>query len=238
MRSASSPNGFPGPTATTRGRGHMVGAIEGPVPLAQVRAELQAAHDYLAEAARGAVVQLGGGALETWGADVKRVRVCLIGPPPPRVSERAHHNFVEVVNQCATLERLIDALGWAETAMPGYVVKSCHPTTSSTTNAHDHDLVLVNAAGEPDARFEVSDILSGTVKEKNDLRTLGVLATRGGTNAWPDARLFLVVSVEMAERVCNSKRPLPRSAGFRYALHDHTNATRTGILEVIRCGRE
>lgn len=217
-----------------RGGGHMVEPIVGPLPVAQVRLELQAAHDYLAKAGGAAVEHLGTAAIETWGADVKRVAVALDEAPPRRVSRRGHHNFVEVVNQCATLERLVDALAWAETALPGYVVQSCHPTTSSTTKAHDHDLVLASAAGRPPAWFEVSDILSGTVKEKKDLQALGVPLTREGGQGWPDARLFLVVSVEMAKRVSGRRRPCLLRAGIEYAPASHPNIQRTAILEVVQ----
>lgn len=218
-----------------RGGGHMVEPIAGPLPIAQVRAELQAAHDYLAKAGRAAVAQLGTAArIERWGADVKRVKVALDDAPPARVSRRGHHNFVEVVNQCATLERLLGALAWAEIGLPGYVVQSCHPTTSSTTQEHDHDLVLTADAGLPPAWFEVSDILSGLAKERNDLETLGVPSIRANAQDWPRARLFLVVSEEMASRVNNPKRPQLHRRGFRYEAREHENDARTTILEIVR----
>lgn len=77
-------------------------------PSHNFRAELQAAHDYLAKARRAAVAQLGIG-IESWGAGVKRVRVALDDAPPLRVSRRGHHNFVEVVNQpsyCSNIRHL------------------------------------------------------------------------------------------------------------------------------------
>jgi hypothetical protein len=211
----------------------MVEPVVGPLPIAQLRLELQAAHDYLAKAGQAAVRHLGTATLESWGADVKRVTVALDDAPPARVSRRGHHNFVEVVNQCATLERLIDALAWAEVGLPGYVARSCHPTTSSTTAAHDHDLVLDAEDGRLPAWFEVSDILSGPHKEKKDLQALGVPATSAHGD-WPAGRLFLVASAGMATRVNKPTRRLLRCGGFRYEAREHANEARTGILEVVR----
>lgn len=92
------------------------------------------------------------------------------------------HNLAEVVNQCANIERLLDALQWAEDepSMQGYAVERCHPTTGSARgDAIDNDLVLVSTVddGTP-ARFEVSDVIGrrsdSNHKERRDLASLGV----------------------------------------------------------------
>ena len=66
------------------------------------------------------------------------------------------HRFAEVVNQCATLERLIDALVWAQACpnLDGALAVVCNPTTSSAQRAKDgpkddddHDLVLRDPSG-------------------------------------------------------------------------------------------
>ncbi len=149
---------------------------------------MREARDYLAthgaEAIRRASGSQGG---PDWGSSVKRARVIL--PEEGRrlaliSGETREHNLVEVVNQCATMERLIDALGWAQTepSLMEYLVERCHPTTSSSRgDEEDHDLVLV-APDDPEAKakFEVSDVASekdGNGKEKKDLESLGVLPT-------------------------------------------------------------
>lgn len=47
-----------------------------------------------------------------WGATVKRVQVQLGPDAPPLVCAKAGEPVIEVVKQCATLERLLDALAW------------------------------------------------------------------------------------------------------------------------------
>ena len=202
----------------------------GPIEVARLRAELETAHEFLVLGARAAVERLRGADTATWGADAKRVSVVFEGTAPARVSRHPKHNFIEVVNQCATLERLIDALAWSEERLHGYLVQTCHPTTSSAGTDHDHDLVLHSTAGALPAYFEVSDILSGAAKELRDLQTLRV-PTDGA--AWPAARLFMIVSGEMAKRVTSPSRALFRRRAFRYEAHPHARSARTGILEVI-----
>src|SRR4051794_14751603 len=87
--------------------------------LAVCEAEVREARDYLAtlgaEAIRRASESQGG---HGWGSSVKRARVILPeeGRRPTLISDDTReHNLVEVVNQCATMERLIDALVWAQT---------------------------------------------------------------------------------------------------------------------------
>lgn len=144
---------------------------------------------------------------ERWGMDAKRIKVAFPdGPRPTLISMGlADHNLGEVVNQCATMERLLDALSWARTepSLKGYVVERCHPTTgSSSGDVDDHDLVLVKEdAPGLKVKFEVSDVVSGkdgNNKEKKDLTSLGVLrrSSLQPADEWPAGRLFLVVSEE------------------------------------------
>jgi hypothetical protein len=115
------------------------------------------------------------------------------------------HSLVEVINQCATMERLIDALEWANSTYTN--VEKCHPTTSSenTGGGPDNDLILVAVSGKK-ARFEISDVASekdGNGKAPRDLVSLGVLThcdkKLRPSDAWPAEQLFLVVSEEFAK---------------------------------------
>lgn len=188
-------------------------------------AEMREAQKYLsvngAEAFRRAAAL---GDVARWGMDAKRIKVAFpVGPRPTLIgAELADHNLGEVVNQCATMERLLDALSWARTepSLNGYVVERCHPTTgSSRSDVDDHDLVLVKEdAPNLKAKFEVSDVVSGkdgNNKEKKDLASLGVLH-RGSlqpADAWPAGRLFLVVSEEFCVSLMRQRlKPQP----YRY----------------------
>lgn len=176
---------------------------------------LRGAHDYLtrqgAEAAHRAARVSNHSA---WGVTLKRVRVALPVDWRPTIvrDDGAEHCLAEVVNQCATMERLLDALAWAQTAASGlsdFHVVRCHPTTSSGAAGvgADHDLVLTGPEGRS-AWFEVSDVASsedGNRKEERDLRSLGLLRDGRGPERcdvpWPEARVFLVVSAEFFERL-------------------------------------
>ena len=196
--------------------------------------ELREAQRYLsvngAEAFRRAAAL---GDVERWGMDAKRIKVAFpAGPRPTLIGVGlADHNLGEVVNQCATMERLLDALSWARTepSLNGYVVERCHPTTgSSSRDVDDHDLVLVREdALDRKAKFEVSDVVSGkdgNNKEKKDLASLGVLR-RGSlqpADGWPAGRLFLVVSEEFCAWLTRRRRDLPPYTYERAGLEGST----------------
>jgi hypothetical protein len=170
----------------------------------EVCQQLRAAHDYLAlqgqlalERARFIVPDI------AWGVQVKRIRVALPAlNKPALVLEEAEHNLVEVINQCATLERLIDALEWADINLPDFSVLLCHPTTSSEkekTQA-DNDLILVNGIGER-ARFEVSDVVGSRDTNQKAAKDITSLQ-RGGL---PSDKLYLVVSAELSALIQRQK---------------------------------
>lgn len=190
--------------------------------LARCHALLLDAHDYLAhqgmDAARRAVLV---DDACIWGTAFKRVRVELPADGRPELvrAAEARHSLAEVMNQCATMERLLDALAWAQTdasGMSSWEVTLRHPTTSSAPGdgtVADHDLVLRGPAGEA-AWFEVSDVASasdGNRKEERDLCSLRVLREAKGTErfnlTWPRARVFLVVSTEFAGRLRSRRWP-------------------------------
>ncbi len=207
---------------------------------------LRAAHDYLVMAARATVPRLLDLPSASWGAAAKREHVVLPldGRPSLVSSDVEKHSFLEVVNQCATLERLIDTLSWTATKeeLRGARLVRCNPTTSSAPRSKDapreevdHDLVLRDEASRR-WRFEVSDVASskdGNGKEKKDLISLGIW--RAGDDevpGWPDGRHFLVVSSEFAQRLQSPTRHGLRLGLFHYVPVKPDGETR--ILEVCQ----
>lgn len=176
--------------------------------------DVKEAHDYLAQQGAKAIElawQKAGS--PQWGSEVKRVQVPLPESSRPRHVDvkNAQHNLGEVINQCATIERLLDTLVWVqkdESGLAQFHVAYCHPTTSSG----DNDLVLVDSSGQY-ARFEIFDIVRdrpNNSKEKEGLINLDVW--RKGDNQsskpdWPAGRRFLVVSQEVAPFLRKAKRP-------------------------------
>ncbi len=153
------------------------------------------------------------------GSALKRVRVELPRDERPHLVRDANdqHSLAEVMNQCATMERLLDALAWVQTDASGlstFNVAVCHPTTSSAgDDTTDNDLILTALDGQC-ARFEVSDVASssdGNHKEERDLRSLGVLSDGNGAKrfelTWPADRVFLVVSTEFALKLRSRRWP-------------------------------
>ncbi len=189
--------------------------------LARCHELLREAHDYLArrgmDAVRRATIVE---SAASWGSALKRVRVELPRSDRPHLVRDANdqHSLAEVMNQCATMERLLDALVWVQSEASGlsaFNVTACHPTTSSAGDdtTTDNDLILTALDGRR-ARFEVSDVASstdGNHKEERDLRNLGVLGDGSGTQRfnvqWPSARVFLVVSSEFAVKLQSRRWP-------------------------------
>ncbi len=209
--------------------------------LAACRTDVREARDYLATHGAEAIREASGAqGRPDWGSSTKRIRVLLPDGPRPALisSETREHNLVEVINQCATMERLLDALDWARTepSLSGHLVERCHPTTSSSKeDEEDHDLVLIapDESGAK-AKFEVSDVASekdGNGKEKKDLESLGVLpkspSRREPSRGWPSGRLFLVVSEEFAVRL---RRRHAKPVQYHYEEVKPVGATR--IFEV------
>jgi hypothetical protein len=185
--------------------------------------ELRSAHYLLSISARHALENIGScGTDPRWGCCIKRSCVSIAPEGTAILVPRpATHKLTEVINMCATIERLLDAIEWARDASCGlstYQVELCHPTTSSNVSARkrelfDNDLILVlkNGGVEDRARFEVSDVVSdskdGNHKERKDLVSLGVLKplkaksprSRMLEAKWPKGKLFMVVSSEFSK---------------------------------------
>jgi hypothetical protein len=140
----------------------------------------------------------------------------------PLLIQKNAERFSEVVNMCATVERLLDALQWAnEYRFSGHLVKVCHPTASSNKKdgdtGLDNDLVLIprSVGAEKIARFEVSDVCGdgdGNDKERKDLENLEVLlkGERKIADAlnpeWPKEHLFLVVAEKFGKQVMDGDK--------------------------------
>jgi hypothetical protein len=193
---------------------------------------------------------------EHWGTTVKRELVRATSDKLLMTQGIAAQNLVEVINMCATVERVLDTLEWARgNGFSEYLVLCCHPTASSDHAARkkkqfDNDLVLVQRLGKRKqfARFEISDVSGegdGNDKERKDLASLGVLnkPKKGGSpndimkiKQWPRGRIFLGISNEFAKVIKDSPDRI-----FRTGLSPHCGYLRpslagrkTTILEVIR----
>jgi hypothetical protein len=85
-----------------------------------------------------------------WGQTLERksVRIPQTGRPELMTSSPAEQPLAEIVNQCASLERVSDLLNWAAVEFPTAEVGVCHPTTSGGQRKNvplaerEQDLVL------------------------------------------------------------------------------------------------
>jgi hypothetical protein len=189
---------------------------------------LSAAHQTLRAAAHevlGLVLDVPLG--QRWGSTIKRNRVLLANNPTQRPlllrTAKVDHNLAEVINQCATIERLIDALNWAQRRYGKYLVERCHPSTGCkkgkppADNPHfdfrDNDLILVkpNDPNAPWIRFEATDI-SGVRdtngKIRDDIYSLGLKSSQ-----FHDDQRFIVVCAPSAEETANAKHWFPTLLG-------------------------
>lgn len=204
-------------SGTARVRRDLVGSIFSPMSQGELYDALAKAHYYLAQQGKLALEESSRIKPDgRWGTAVKREHVRFPDQGKPGLIPRSvkGHSLSEVVNQCATLERLLDFLRWS--VEPGSEFSSnrvvrCHPSTSSDKRdaaALDNDLVLENVSRER-ACFEVSDVASesdGNRKLPQDLASLRVLVedVRGQflpAEHWPEPRVFLIVSAEFAQGV-------------------------------------
>lgn len=214
--------------------------------------ELQAAHDFLAVNGGKAiqrVVDLSD--VGKWGQSVKRVTVHLPEEGRPKLCDGApsEHSLTEVYNQCATIERLLDALRWQNSPASGWAGSSvlvCHPTNTSGRSENtdlDFDLAIQSPGGEVGC-FEISDVAStkdGNFKEGTDLVKFGVLTLirRGrfkvtgiSRNELP-GRCFLVVSGEFSHRMHRPRHPWLTGLNPRFHYDEVKNDGATRIFEIV-----
>lgn len=162
-------------------------ADEGPVDATTYMAQLQAAHDAIVARAIRSTHDVEG---PSWGIRAKRTPIDLTGTDPMVTSER--HPISELMNICATVERLLDALGWAIQNGWATSVLECNPSTSGV--AGPPDLRTVGIEGE--AWFEVSDVVAardGNRKLQLDLVRL--------ERAPAEVATFLVASPSWEQRI-------------------------------------
>jgi len=102
---------------------HLVGPITVACSIQEAIQLLEDAHQCITEAARSTVRQISEVDGADWGRRVKRTKVVLPVARPQLVQNAVdEHSFAEVVNQSATMERLLDTLRWAQEALPEYHV--------------------------------------------------------------------------------------------------------------------
>ena len=180
--------------------------------------QLTEAHDCLVTAASAMLSAAHKTDPKYWGSDFKRLQVALPALRPA-ILQREAHNFGEIVNQVAGLERLLDGLEWFAIQQPDLHVDSCHPSTSSAVGEND---IILSAPGEL-IRIEVFDIAGGKItndKLNKPLRTFGL-----GTS-WVPGRLLLFVSASVASRI------LPRVPNDGYHYSALWEGERTHVLEL------
>lgn len=166
-------------------RPHM--ASEGSIDAVAYMAQLQEAHDAIVDRAIGWTHAVAG---PSWGIRAKRTIVDLADAHPLVTSEK--HPISELLNICATVERLLDSLGWAIQNGWAESVLECNPTTSGVSGPSD--LRTIGVEGE--AWFEVSDVVSardGNAKLQVDLARLQLAPAGVAT--------FLVASPSWEQRI-------------------------------------
>lgn len=204
---------------------HLISNLLEPAPLNRYRSDLQEAHDRLVNAAR--TWDPMAPPLASWGQSAKRQLVPVASLHP--MVAATDQAFNEVMNQLATVERLLDAIAWAGSE-GATRIDECNPTTS---NWHPHDLVLSDS-GRPWGVFEVSDVAgpggNENDKMKKDLKRL-VDCECGpcGTGA----RRFLAVSESSGKWLEGMAASPRRMAGFTHAVSVIEVYSSTWIAEVV-----
>lgn len=217
------------------------------MPLAECATVLSEAQKFLAQAAIVGLRRSSESEISSWGSFMKRLYIAIpIEQRPYLIPGKIQsHNLIEVVNQCATIERLVDAMHWFSEDGSGFedcTVVSCNPTTSSAKKSEnglrDHDLILKDSNGDL-YYFEVSDVVGhkdGNKKEIKDLISLGALA--GTVNSpkpaveWPRGRLFLICSSTFSARICDPRRTVGVLSNIGYSSHAASKST--SIVEVTK----
>ena len=188
----------------------MIGASDG-FDIPKLSNRLKVDHDYLVERACEASKQWTNLLQSNWGTQAKRIIVnTASGRPRDSLIEKDSEKLGELVNQVATIERLIDVLNMAPKFSIGTQIFRCHPCTSSRKSdkvSGDNDLILCNGNSSITDRFEISDIATeerdGNGKEYKDLKSLGFgWAWNEQGQSWDyeppryDCNCYLVISSE------------------------------------------
>lgn len=138
--------------------------------------KLKTAHSYLVTQAKQSIRD-SNFEDSCWGTSIKRSSVRLNVGVVPTLIGKNEEKFGEVINIAATVERLIDAIGWfaSQPIFTGYSILQCHPSTSD--DAEGNDLVIIDRKGTIVIKCEVCDVASSNAgangKESKDIRNLG-----------------------------------------------------------------
>jgi hypothetical protein len=194
---------------------HLIDHLDG--PLVEVREALELRRRQLAVSAKAIALRLAELPVEGWGIAAKRIAASTESQP-----------FGELLNQLATVERLVDALIWAEGECPPSTAVSVNPTTSFRGS----DLVVQL---RPRWYFEVCDVTrpgNSNGKLDRDLRSLTAVSADLG------ARQFLVVSAEWTTWLSRQPARFWESRGWRPTqladMHAGVGLNGTGVLEMRR----
>lgn len=138
----------------------------------------------------------------SWGIEIKRSLVDISKCNDPLVEGRPQ-SFTEILDQLATIERMIDALKWIKKSHRQWTyVHQCNPTTSSKGK----DLAVGDGKGIKDIKaiFEISDVSgnngNANGKMKDDIDTL---------SKCPHYERYLVVSSSSWNWLENQKGTKP-----------------------------
>ena len=109
-----------------------------------------------------------------WACTLKRRQVEIAGRDSWNLLSLEHHDYGEIVDQCATLARLFEAMCWAKSDLPDCQhVLSCDPTQSSDGAA---DLILDGPGAV--AVIEVSDTIGTAFRAKVRAQTTRLVEAR------------------------------------------------------------
>lgn len=219
--------------------GHLIRPLLGPCSLHQAQQQLIEAHEQLVACGRAAVDELKTVTPMGWGSAAKRVRAVLPNMRSTLLNEaNSDQSLTELINQCATVERLLDAINWVLHTASDATLVLCHPTTSSGVTAEQNQDLVIQHQGEQSC-FEISDVATsggdGNQKEMKELLSLSVLSSirPARLNSEPrPGRSFLVVSTEFAQRLLRPTRHFLKTGELRYQAFSAGPATQ--VLEVLR----
>jgi hypothetical protein len=158
---------------------------DGPVHAGAYMSDLRSAHDWIVERARGWTADVAEPPDSSWGIRSKRIPVDLTGTDAPPLVTSNQHPISELLNICATVERLLDALVWAIENGWADRVLECNPSTSGASGPPD----LRTEGRNGEAWFEVSDVVSPRDPNRKLRTDWDRLAVVG-----PGIARFLVVS--------------------------------------------
>jgi hypothetical protein len=169
---------------------HLVNPIRN-LSIGECYEKLKEAHKIIVECSSNKISELASSASDLWGTECKRILVEM--PAATDLIGSARQKLSEMINQCATMERLLALLEWLNTSSEyaRYKIDCCHPTTSSTDG--ENGLVLIAPVTGEKVRFEVWDCVA---KKVNNDKLKKSLAKLQAGNQQSD-RFFLVVSSEL-----------------------------------------